>query len=351
MGCCKNDTTIKEKGFYARKLFAVFSDFNILRILSMMTKPTFFGRKIMRKVLLASTALVALGSISAHAADVTISGAYNFMYRMDSENTVDESTFANEGDLDIRFSNTTDSGLTTTLHMGADENSPLGQEDLNASLSGDFGTVYFDAVGDDVAIGGFDEKSNKAGEGTNATNDGALNSISASNGLMGTANLSVGFKLPSIVDGLTIAISAADTTANGEYFGYGVGYDLGMINIGYVKEANNTLENTYAGVGATFGDLSFGVDTSNLDAGAAANDRESTVYGVSYNLGDITLGYEMGAMDNGSGTELVNHKQIAASYTVAPGITAIFTNSEVDAATAGGLTDVDQNELQLKLAF
>ena len=304
----------------------------------------------MRKILLASTALVALGSISAHAADVTISGAYNFMYRIDSENTVDESTFANEGDIDIKFSNTTDSGITTTLHLGGDQGAAIGQDDLNASLTSDFGTVYFDAIGDDVALGGFDGKSNKAGEGTNATNDGA-NSISASNGLMGTGDLSIGMKLPTIVDGLTVAVSAADTNGGAEYFGYGVGYTLGMINLGYIKEATNTAENTYAGLGATFGDFSIGVDTSNRDNGAAANDRESTVYGVSYNLGDITLGYEMGAMDDGTGTELVNHKQIAASYTVAPGITAIFTNSEVDAATAGGLTDVDQNELQLKLAF
>ena len=308
----------------------------------------------MRKVLLASTALVALGSISAHAADVTISGAYNFMYRIDSENTVDESAFANEGDLDIKFSNTTDSGITTTLHMGGDQGAAIGSDDLNATLSSDFGTLYFDAVGDDVALGGFDAKSNKAGEGTNATNDGA-GSISASNGLMGTGNLSIGYKLPTLMDGLTVALSATDTNTTvaaggGEYFGYGIGYSLGMLDIGYIKEATNTAENTYAGVGATFGDVSIGVDTSNRDNGAAANDRESTVYGVSYNLGEITLGYEMGAMDDGTGTELVNHKQIAASYTVAPGITAIFTNSEVDAATAGGLTDVDQNELQLKLA-
>ena len=47
--------------------------------LSIMTNLT-FGRKIMRKVLLASTALVALGSVSAHAADITISGSYNFIY-------------------------------------------------------------------------------------------------------------------------------------------------------------------------------------------------------------------------------------------------------------------------------
>ena len=64
--------------------------------------------------------------------------------------------------------------------------------------------------------------------------------------------------------------AAADTNGGSEYFGYGIGYTLGMIDIGYVKEATNTAENTYAGVGATFGDLSIGVDTSNRDNGAAA---------------------------------------------------------------------------------
>ena len=35
----------------------------------------------MRKILLASTALVAMGSVSAMAADVTISGSYETLYR------------------------------------------------------------------------------------------------------------------------------------------------------------------------------------------------------------------------------------------------------------------------------
>ena len=67
----------------------------------------------MRKVLLASTALVALGSVSAMAADITISGSYNFIDMGDGENTADETGTANEGDVNIKFSNTTDSGITT----------------------------------------------------------------------------------------------------------------------------------------------------------------------------------------------------------------------------------------------
>ena len=67
-------------------------------------------------------------------------------------------------------------------------------------------------------------------------------------------------------------------------------------------------------------------------------------------MGDITLAYEMGSLDDGAGTDISDHTQIAASYAVAPGITAVFTQSEVDVVAAGG-TDEDKMELQLKLSF
>ena len=299
----------------------------------------------MRKVLLATTALVALGSVSAHAADISISGGYNFIYTVDGDNTTDETDTGAEGDVNIKFSNTTDSGITTTLNYGLHETGlTAGQaayDDLNASMSGDFGTIMFDSAGDDTALGGFDAKSDKAGEGSQT---GALQ------GIMGTGNLGLGFKLPSLMDGLTVAVNASDTDTAGEYFGYGVGYDMGMINLSYVKEATNTLEATYAGLGATFGDISIGVDSVDRDNGSAAANREAMGYGASYSMGDITLAYEMGTLETGAGVEVSDHTQLAASYSVAPGITAILTQSEVDVAAASG-TDEDKMELQLKLSF
>ena len=308
----------------------------------------------MRKILLASTALVALGSFSAHAADITISGGYNFIYTMDGENTADETTTAAEGDVNIKFSNTTDSGITTTLNYGLHETGTAGAgaayDDLNATLSSDFGTVYLDSAGDDTALGGFDAKSDKAGEGSQT---GAIQ------GIMGTGNLAIGYKLPSVMDGLTIAVNASDSdaanagagAAGGEYFGYGVSYDMGMMAVSYVKEANNIQEQTYAGLSASFGEISVGVDSvDRVLGGAATADREALGYGASYAMGDITLAYEMGSLDDGAGTDISDHTQIAASYAVAPGITAVFTQSEVDVVAAGG-TDEDKMELQLKLSF
>ena len=308
----------------------------------------------MRKVLLASTALVALGSISAHAADISISGSYATGVRTDGDNTTDESSMFSEADVNIKFSNTTDSGITSTLNYGLDESGNTPAEDLTATLSGDFGTFNFDSVGDDGALGGFDSRADMAGEGTNATRT-AGTAISASDGIMGTGNMAMGYTLPSVMDGLKIAVNGSDTTAAGEYFGYGVSYDAGMFSVGYVKEASNTAENTYSGLSASFGDISIGYDKSDRDnGGAATGDRESTTMGVSYALGDITLAYETGELKDGAGTEMVTHSQIAATYTVATGVTAVITTSEVDAATAQealGHSDVDQLELQLKLSF
>jgi hypothetical protein len=223
-------------------------------------------------------------------------------------------------------------------------------DDLNASLSGDFGTIYFDAAGDDVAIGGMDEKADKAGEGS----DSGM-STGYRGGILGTGGTTLGYKLPSVVDGLTIALSHGEGA--GEYFGYGIGYDAGMFDVSYVKEATNTVDNTYIGAGLALGDISIGVEQVTYeDDDTPANDRKTEAMGVSYAMGDITLAYEMGSMDDEKESEEIeNHKQIAVSYAVASGIKLTLTNSEVDSNDAGTVgddaNDKEMTEVQLTLSF
>jgi hypothetical protein len=260
----------------------------------------------MRKILLASTALVALTSVSAMAADVTISGGYNFIYQNDDKKSeTDAGSFSSEGDVNIKFSNTTDTGLTTTLNYGMHEtglkSSAKGDsladnanyensdgaayDDLNASLSGDFGTLYFDPAGDDVALGGFDEKADKAGEGT----DSGMSS-GYRGGILGASGTTIGYKLPTVVDGLTIALSHGEGA--GEYFGYGIGYDAGMFSIGYVAESTNTVDNKVVSVGLNVAGISFGADQVTYeDADDATAERKTVAYGASYTMDAITLAY------------------------------------------------------------
>ena len=322
----------------------------------------------MRKILLASTALVAMTSVSAMAADITISGGYDFKYQNDTKKEdTDAGSFSSEADIDIKFSNTTDSGMTTTFAVGLHETGLKSSkseakevdtetsdgaafDDLNASLSGDFGTIYFDAAGDDVAIGGMDEKADKAGEGK----DEGMSS-GYRGGILGTSGTTLGYKLPSVVDGLTIALSHGEGA--GEYFGYGIGYDAGMFDVSYVKEATNAADNTYIGAGAAMGDISFGIEQVTYeDADTPANDRKTEAMGVSYAMGDITLAYEMGSMDDeDKSEEIENHKQIAVTYAVASGIKLTLTNSEVDSNDAGTVgddaNDKEMTEVQLTLSF
>jgi len=321
------------------------------------------GDLTMRKILLASTALVALTSVSAMAADVTISGSYAIKYQNDDKKTdTDAGSVSSEGDVNIKFSNTTDTGLTTSLNFGMHEtglnkskpeddevdsktSDGAAYDDLNASLSGDFGTLYFDPAGDDVALGGFDEKADKAGEGT----DSGM-STGYRGGIMGSGGTTIGYKLPTLVDGMTIALSNGEGA--GEYFGYGIGYDAGMFSIGYVSEATNEAKNKTVSIGVEVAGISLGFDQVEYEdsEGSATEESKVTAYGVSYTLDGITLAYEMGKMDDEiNNAEVENHKQLQASYAVAPGITAIVSSSEIDAAT--NTNDKDVLELQLKLAF
>jgi len=277
----------------------------------------------------------------------------------------DAGSFKSEGDVNIKFSNTTDTGLTTTLNYGLhetglnsttdadidaalagnNENSDgAAYDDLNASLSGDFGTLYFDPAGDDVALGGMDEKADKAGEGVDAGMSSGYRG-----GILGASGTTLGYKLPSIVDGLTIALSYGE--GSGEYAGYGIQYDAGMFNVAYVSESTNTVDNKYVGVGVNVSGISLGAEQVTYeDADDATKERKTVAYGASYTMDGLTLAYEIGSQDNeATSAEEENHKQIQVSYAVAPGITAIASSSEVDAATDSN--DKEVLEIQLKLSF
>jgi len=303
----------------------------------------------MRKILLASTALVALTSASAMAADVTISGGFNLIYQTDDNNipgaggnTGSASAMSSETDVNIKFSNTTDSGITTTLNAGFDEASRT--DDASATISGDFGSIMVasgNVVGqeDDNYILNMDEAYNKAGEGTTGTQFN----------LGGDVGESIGYKLPSIVDGLTIAVQHTneDTT---ESFGYGIGYDAGVAKVQYAVMSTNTEDRTTVNLSGAVSGLGFGIE-KNTVSGAGVSEDEATLWGVSYTIDSITLAYESGKAEDETG-DLDDYSQIAVAYAVAPGITAIVTSSEVNQVdTTDGADDAEQLEIQLKLSF
>ena len=135
----------------------------------------------MRKVLLASTALFALGSVSAMAADITISGGFELGYDSEADQS-DGTRITSETDWNVKFSNTTDTGITTSLNYGFDESG--GVDDQNYSISGDFGTIAVanSADGDDGAVDGMDIEADTVAENSVwASHTSAYNSDYAGN--------------------------------------------------------------------------------------------------------------------------------------------------------------------------
>jgi len=297
----------------------------------------------MRKILLASTALVALTSVSAMAADVTISGSASLIYKTDDNNEPSSgdagsaSAMSSETDVNISFSNTTDSGITATLNAGFDESNNT--DDATATISGDFGSIKIIPMGaDDNYVVAMDDKFDKAPEGSEGT---GVN-------LAGATGESIGYQFPSIVDGLTIAVQHSNED-DSESFGYGASFNAGIATVGYAKMATNTTDYTSVNLSGSVSGISFGIEKNEMVAGASED--EATLWGLSYTMDAITLAYEAGSAKD-EGGDLDDYSQVAVSYAVAPGITTILTSSEVNQIdTTDGAADVEELEIQLKLSF
>jgi hypothetical protein len=302
----------------------------------------------MRKVLLASTALFALGSVSAMAADITISGSTEMVLDMGDSAEADDSAFAVEHDIAITFSNTTDSGITMSMTYGIDDGGD--PDDAETTISGDFGEVRYTQAGDEHALNDVDiEAGATAEEVFTRTTATGLDAI----GGIGTNHMT--YVLPSFVDGLYVAGSVAnaadssnDAIDGEDASSWAVRYSAGGLTAVYGQLKGHVVTTTHVGVAASFGDIGLQVaqntdDTANLD-------NKSVNIGLTYTMGDIVLGYESESAEDGvtAGND-EKHTAVGATYTIAPGLSASLTMAESD--VIDGNTDTATTSLGLHVAF
>lgn len=102
----------------------------------------------MKKLFLASTALVSLAAVSAtaQAADVSISGVYELKYQsVDKGEGGDQNSVVDAPEVDISYSDVTDSGISTSMTYSIDN------DHVKFSVAGDFGTIAANTDGNAVA--------------------------------------------------------------------------------------------------------------------------------------------------------------------------------------------------------
>jgi len=314
----------------------------------------------MRKVLLATTALVAM-SVSGAQADISISGNISF----DVLNQSDAGESYNvDGDIVIQATTTSDSGLTFLAEQQSKSESN-GIDDAFIQVSGDFGTVRMGNT--DSALDRNDgvlPTTYHEGVGGRGATDKANMAFTA----IGGNTTLMSYQSPSI-SGLVVY---ADITAGGGYSGVGAKYSNGPVTIiaqkannvakageekakitgvravSYnVEDANsNPTDATAVGASISLGNVVVMMGSSVHDAITGGAEKiTSSDFGAAYTMGDITV-YGVTAKGK-QGTRTDTHQTFGATYTVAPGVTLMAENGNTEVATV----KTDATWINLKVAF
>jgi len=336
----------------------------------------------MRKVLLATTALIAVGTVQAASAEVTISGSYEWQYNtfdksgIDySSGTTDDSSITNEIDVNIGFSSTTDSGLSLAMGYSLVENvGTVGNaESVGATISGDFGTL-----GTGLGFGEFGDKFATAVDVTadpgNPFTESAVQTAAAvvydtpGDEMVDDTGSGINYLSPDM-NGFQFAFgyadggtsTHADVTAGG--FQYGMDAGDASITLKYAMSAKGDSSSgaadgrdaTSLGLVIGLGDATVTVaqNTMESDNGtSAAFDYKSTGVGIGYTVSDslsVAAYTASGENDKDSGYD-VNENGVSFTYTIADGLSASVTHTDMDVkdnddstSTSGNYTVVAVN--------
>jgi len=322
-----------------------------------------FGRMIMRKILLASTALVAVGSVAAHAADLTISGSSDWHYISfdNASNTgkLNGSLIDYDTDIDFKFTETTDSGLTLTFGVGVSESAT---DDQYLSIAGDFGTLKMNNSE------GFADTAMDESVADNYTSLGSGDGLQMGSHAADLTGGTVSYTLPSM-SGLTVGMShqVAGTTTKGDNTTFSAVYTTD-IAAGTLK--GQYLQGSTDDTGAA-SDVS-GIDYSTIALRATLGDVQVTgsqhkksdngnTYDLTNNIFDVKYtgidGISMSAFSiSGDDDKQSSYDflQTAASvtYTIATGLTASLSVTDTEVTnTSGTKSNDDATVLNIKATF
>ena len=325
----------------------------------------------MRKILLASTALVAVAGISAANAEITFSGNSAIGYSTWSDDVTDNTTAGENGtavltdtDMAASWSTTTDTGLTLSVSYDLDSPSSSG------SLAGDFGTISWDDGQEAMGVGGGDA------DAVTLMGNVGDNTIAYSGGeTIEGGNIAYSNTIGGIAFGIGIGNGGAADDANET--SYGVSYSSSVngadVSLSYAA-ASEGHENTAAAttdasstsmtVGVSVGSIGLDVaqNTSKTTrfadnaSGAGYADMKSTNIGLSYTVTDSLTVTAASVAASGTITTNADYKYDEAAYgidyTIASGV-ALSAGFSDWSQTGGGQTDVSGTgtKIRLKVSF
>jgi hypothetical protein len=264
----------------------------------------------MRKVLLATTALVAITGVTAAHADITISGNIEFEY--ESGDAADDMN--TDGQLIVKSSNTADSGVTYGVTY-AQKMEAAGVDQFNAEISSpEIGRILLGSHNDNapgMLDGSLGRNNDIESENGFGANDTALTGLT---GVMATY-------ISPAIGGLTVG---ASTSSDLDMSGFGARYSMGIAEIyfGSVEDQQNM------GVKTNLAGFTIAVGSKKTDG----TTQKSSDVALKYSLANgITLA-GVSARGTDSAGAKTTYKNVGAKYSIAPGVATKIESGDNDGA-------------------
>jgi len=316
----------------------------------------------MRKVLLATTALVAVSVTAAQAADLSISGSHQTAYFSEDHSTNGDSDgMQADGNIKFKATTTTDSGLTVTGYTSVGSHTGT-EEDSYVQVVGDFGTVMLggaDAITDGMDGGitaasaqmGIDEgtitvpmlmSANGARLSTHSYFDGDVKANYKSPKIsLGSADVQIGVTANPGFDGL-----ATQLVVNAGMLSFGYGFDeytrtAAATPSGGTAQGIGDYTSSMIGLGVNLGAVSIRFADGDAEyktvAGVSTNKVDRTEYGVVYSgMADTSMYWTVSEEKETQATaETFTVTHIGATYDIAPGVTVFAENGTQELKSTG----------------
>ena len=318
----------------------------------------------MRKVLLATTALVALGGMTAASADVSVSGSGTWNYRTWSDKNA---TTANNGDdtstststsFTISGATTADSGMefggSHTITDGAANGASL-------YISDDWGKVTMGGASAGRANNSFMKNTSASG----GTGDMTMTNVHANGRMGGAGGGMLNYTSPA-VNGVVVAASmkdaGADNASHGDETAWSISYDTDVSGVAVGVDYSSisvdaapgaaTTDYTVMGVTASMGDITVMANSASQENSTGTVKIDTTDYGIKYAVNsDLTV--EAGALSSENDvTNGAKHNKthVGVSYVPAAGLELEASNTSFDYTAAGaGSTKNDGSETRVSV--
>ena len=277
----------------------------------------------MRKVLLATTALVAMSITGAHA-DITISGNLETNYNNDGTS----SSMGQDGNITLKASSTSDSGLSALVvaNMGI-QGRAMDMEDSYMELSGDFGAIRMgntDMAGD-VKDGVLGRNNDVYSFGVNSVFPKDSTDYTDTQIMDNDSSTSISYYSPSI-SGLQVYGGAVIDKEQV----MGINYSFSGFNLMYQNGSKAGLDENVIGVGFSMAGVS--VNMGKKREKTTSTVTNSSDLNLKYSVSDaLTVSYLIQKGKQGA----TKHSKtgLEAEYIIAPGVAAYVGLNNADNGT------------------